>query len=97
MCKHHDGQQQKRRKTASGAALGVGSSDGAANYDSENELGGGVDELQIPGADPRIVKFREAHYAQAAKIQDDGFRRAQESVWHLKLQKQEKPKVRQIA
>ncbi|CAN0577423.1 unnamed protein product, partial [Ectocarpus sp. 12 AP-2014] len=50
-CKHHDG-LQKRRKTASGAALGVGVSVEAGNYDSESELGGGVDELQTPGAHP---------------------------------------------
>lgn len=94
-CKHHDG-LQKRRKTASGAALGVGGSVEAGNYDSESELGGGVDELQTPGAHPFIAKSKELHYAQASKIEDEGFRRAQESVWHLKRIKLPKPKVRNI-
>ncbi|CAB1097497.1 unnamed protein product [Ectocarpus sp. CCAP 1310/34] len=52
-----------------------------------------MDELHTPGARPFIAKSKELHYAQASKIEDEGIRRAQESVWHFKRIKLPKPKV----
>ena len=92
LCRHHDG-KQKRHKTTSGAALCVGTGDEEANYDSENELGGGVDELQTPGAKPALNKSKDAHYKKADSIADPGFKAAQRSVWHLKKKLSPKPKV----
>ena len=63
------------------------------NYDSENELGGGVDELQTSGANPALNKSKDAHYKKADSIADPGFKAAQQSVWHLKKKSSPKPKV----
>ena len=92
LCRHHDG-KQKRHKTTSGGALCGGAGDEEANYDSDNELGGGVDELQTPGAKPAMDKSKDAHYKKADSITDARFKAAQRSVWHLKKKPSPKPKV----
>ena len=92
LCRHQDG-KQKRHKTTSGAALCVGGEDDEANYDLDNELGGGVDELQTPGAKLALDKSKDAHYKKADSIADPGFKAAQRSVWHLKKKPSPKPKV----
>ena len=71
----------------------MGSEDKGANYDSDNELGDGLDELQTSGAKPALDKSEDAHYEKAKSIADPGFWAAQQSVWHLKRKPSPKPNV----
>ncbi|CAN0425235.1 unnamed protein product [Pylaiella littoralis] len=95
---HHDGLRQRPKKNArsGGAAAGGGSANGGAaqgggdgaiscaNYDSDEEVGGGLDECLARNAITRVEKDRDAHYRRAEKIIDPGFKEAYKEVWHLK-------------
>ncbi|CAN0048430.1 unnamed protein product, partial [Pylaiella littoralis] len=95
---HHDGLRQRPKKNAQsgGAAAGGGSANGGAaqgggdgaisdaNYDSDEEVGGGLDECLTRNATTRVEKDRDAHYRRAEKIVDPGFKEAYKKVLHLK-------------
>ena len=54
---------QKRRKVAAVPPQPGGSVAGEQpNYESDGDLGGGVDELQTQGAESQQSKNQEAHY-----------------------------------
>ncbi|CAM9841615.1 unnamed protein product [Pylaiella littoralis] len=94
---HHDGLRQRPKKNAQsgGAAAGGGSANGGAaqgggdgaisdaNYDSDEEVGSGLDECLTRNATTRVEKDRDAHYRRAEKIVDPG-KEAYKKVWHLK-------------
>ena len=85
---------QKGRKVAAVPPQPGGSVAGEEpNYESDGDLGGGVDELQTQGAESQQSKNQEAHYGKAGKIADPGFSAAYKTVWHLKKQKVSKSKV----
>ncbi|CAB1114436.1 unnamed protein product [Ectocarpus sp. CCAP 1310/34] len=92
LCGHHDGTRKRLKAagttaagTTAAAGLEVGAGvDDQANFGSDDELGGGVDELQTAGADAQQSKLQHSHYQRASVIEDQGFREAYESVWHLK-------------
>ena len=51
----------------------MGSEEEEANYDSHNELGDSVDELQTPGANPALDESKDAHYKKMDFIADPEF------------------------
>ena len=51
----------------------MGSEDEEANYDSHNELGDSVDELQTPAFKPALDESKDAHYKKADSIADPEF------------------------
>ena len=71
-----------------------GGESGEVNYDgSDNKLGGGVDELQTPGAEPARDKPKAAHYKKADSSSNPEFKAAQRSVWHLNKKPSPKPNI----
>ena len=54
------------------------------DFGSDDELGGGTDELLVGGAEAKSSKLKASHFAKAENIDDEGFRRAFENTWNLK-------------
>lgn len=78
LCKHHDGQQKRRRQAPDAAREGAaGANEQQANYSSRDELVGGVDELHTPGAGSKQQSKLKAAHQKGESIANPGFKSAQ--------------------
>lgn len=75
-------------------STGSGHQHGWRSFGWDEELGGGVDQLQIQGSEPNVNKSQAQHDAKAEIIKEPGYKeKTFQRVWHLKEPEPPKPKV----